>query len=582
MSEIANDRSVGIAGGQGDSGVLGVTADDQPDLVPARMLNEFAYCPRLAYMEWVQGEFEQSVDTLEGKLQHRRVDASGGPILVPPQDEDEAAQPETVHARSVLLSSQQAGIIARIDIVETEGASATPVDYKHGQAPRPGHVPWEPERVQLCAQALILRENGYRCETGILYYVASRTRVPVVIDDELVARTTSLVRELRQTFARGGIPPALVDSPKCPRCSLVGICLPDEVNALAVRTERRPETRRLVPARDDALPVYVQEQGASVGKSGDRLLIRAGQKELQSVRLIDVSQLCVFGNVQISTQALRELCSREIPVCYYTFGGWFTAITHGMTHKNVELRRRQYEAARDPETSLALARVFIQGKIKNSRTMLRRNHSGLGAAVLREMSRLAQRAVLADSPETLLGTEGAAARAYFANFAGMLKTGDPMTFDFQSRNRRPPRDPVNALLSFAYALLTKELTIVVMAVGFDPYLGFFHQPRYGRPALALDLVEEFRPLLADSVVLGALNNGEIRSDDFVGAAGAVALTPRGRRKFLASYERRLDTLITHPVFGYAISYRRVLEVQARLLGRYLTGEITSYPAFLTR
>lgn len=205
--------------------------------------------------------------------------------------------------------------------------------------------------------------------------------------------------------------------------------------------------------------------------------------------------------------------------------------------------------------------------------------------LLQELTGLAQRVREVHSAESLLGMEGTAARLYFSQFSRMLKSRTPegaLAFDFQGRNRRPPRDPVNALLSFAYALLAKDFTVTLQAVGFDPYLGFYHTPRYGRPALALDLMEEFRPIVADSVVISVINNGEITGADCVRRAGAVALTDAARRRFIEAYSRRMDTLVTHPVFGYSISYRRVLEVQARLLGRYLTGELAEYPQFLTR
>jgi len=192
-------------------------------------------------------------------------------------------------------------------------------------------------------------------------------------------------------------------------------------------------------------------------------------------------------------------------------------------------------------------------------------------------------AAQAQSLEELLGIEGTAARRYFSEFRGMLKTdGASPDFDFDGRNRRPPKDPVNALLSLAYAMLAREWTVTLHAVGLDPFLGFYHQPRYGRPALALDVMEEFRPLIADSVVLTAINNGEVRSEDFIRRMGSVALTPEGRRRFIETYERRMSQEITHPVFGYQVSYRRILEVQARLLGRYLCGEIPEYPSFTTR
>ena len=156
------------------------------------------------------------------------------------------------------------------------------------------------------------------------------------------------------------------------------------------------------------------------------------------------------------------------------------------------------------------------------------------------------------------------------------------TFDFELRNRRPPRDPVNALLSFAYSLLARDLTIVCHAVGFDPFIGFYHQPRFGRPALALDLMEGFRPLVADSSVLTAINTRMVSPDDFLRAGDAVGLSRKGRSAFIRAYEQRMDQLVTHPIFGYRISYRRVLEVQARLLARYVTGEIPRYPGFETR
>lgn len=184
----------------------------------------------------------------------------------------------------------------------------------------------------------------------------------------------------------------------------------------------------------------------------------------------------------------------------------------------------------------------------------------------------------------LLGVEGLAAARYFGSFSSMLSRGDDesIKFQFDKRNRRPPADPINALLSYAYSLLVRTWTVVLTAVGFDPYRGFYHQPRYGRPALALDMMEPFRPLLADSSVIQAINNGEVRPTDFISAAGSVALTDNGRKRFIATFERRLAQEITHPLFGYRLSYRRLLELQARLLARHLLGELAENPNFTTR
>lgn len=178
--------------------------------------------------------------------------------------------------------------------------------------------------------------------------------------------------------------------------------------------------------------------------------------------------------------------------------------------------------------------------------------------------------------EELLGVEGSGAARYFGNFSSLLKADEPGAFAFPERSRRPPRDPVNALLSFAYSMLSREWLAVLSAVGLDAYRGFYHQQRFARPALALDLMEPFRPLVADSAAITAINNGEVGAADFVHAAGGCALADRGRRSFIAAFERRMATEITHPLFGYAASYRRLLEVQARLLIRWLAGEIPEY------
>jgi CRISP-associated protein Cas1 len=565
------------------------------DQIPARMLNEFAYCPRLYYLEYVQQEWAHSADTLDGRYVHRRVDQEQGSLPAASDLNDQAK----LHSRSVLIGSDRLGAVARIDLIETDGGKAIPIDYKRGSPPDIAEGAWEPERVQICLQGLLLRENGYECDYGMLYFAASQARVTVEFTEELVARTLALLDEARRVASSGAIPPPLVDSPKCPRCSLVGICLPDEINLLRatasvesqapqlmqISPRVTSEPRRLVAARDDRLAVYVQGQGFSVGLKGETLEIRDKGKVVDETRLLDTAQLNLFGNVQLSAQALRELAARDIAVMHLSYGGWLAAVTTPPPHKNIELRRRQFQSAADQGLCLRLARAFVSGKIRNARTLLRRNARELPDGMLRRLAEARRRAERAVMIEQLLGIEGTAAREYFAQFARMFKPSehaDAPAFEFESRNRRPPLDPVNALLSFLYAMLVKDMLATLIGVGFDPYLGFYHQPRYGRPALALDLMEEFRPLVADSVAVGMINNGELRRSDFIARAGAVALTDSGRRRVIEAYERRMDTLVTHPKFGYAISYRRIFEVQARLLSRFLMGEIAAYPPFCTR
>ena len=575
-----------------------------PDLVPARMINEFSYCPRLCYLEWVQAEFAASADTLDGEYKHRRVNRGQGGLPEAGTTAGEAsAELSRLHATSVQLSAPVLGLIAVIDLVESVQAAAdgapadavVPVEYKRGAVPENAERSWEPERVQLCTAGLILRENGYRCEKGVIYYIASKTRVEIAFDDALVARTLDLVRQMKAMAVGGRIPPPLVDSPKCPRCSLVGICLPDETRLLQPTVNGKPadiepRMRTIIPTASDHLSLYVQEPRAYVGKKGDVLEVRSGppeRKVLAEHPLRDISQVVLMGDVQISTQTVQALCELGVPVVYLSWGGWFYGMTQGLLSKNVELRIAQFQKAADATWALKLARQIVCGKIENQRTLLRRNAEGVTDLTLNSLSSAMNHAHHAPDLPTLLGIEGNAAHLYFSSFSSLLKpraaggAGD-FVLDFNNRNRRPPVDPVNALLSYAYALLTKESTVACWSVGLDPYMGFYHQPKFGKPALSLDLMEEFRPLIADSVVVTAINTGVVGPGDFVRRGGAVALLPEGRKRFLQAYERRMESEITHPIFGYRMSYRRVLEVQVRLVSRLLLGEIADYAAFTTR
>lgn len=555
------------------------TSSPLPDLIPVRMVNEYVYCPRLAYLEWIQGEWDDNADTVGGRYAHRRVDAE--PARDVPEAREAAGRELT--ARSLMLSSESLGVIARMDLLELDGERATPVDYKRGRVPDVPGQAYDPERVQLCLQGLILRDHGYRCEGGVLYYVESRTRVEVAFDAELEELTRRAVDGLAGLARGGRMPAPLVDSPKCVRCSLAGICLPDEINRLS-HPEPEGRVRRLVAVRDERLALHVQEQGAMVGKSGDRLVVSLKGEKLQEVRLMDVAQVSLFGRIQLTTQALQELCQREIPVAFLSQGGWFYGITEGLGHKNVEVRMAQHRLA-DAGATLPIAGAIVSGKVLNQRTLLRRNLAEPDRRLIGRLALHARQARHAQVVESLLGIEGTAAQQYFGAFGGLFRgTGAwaAQVFAEAGRNRRPPRDEVNAVLSFLYAMLVRECAVAARAVGFDVYRGVYHAPKYGRPALALDLAEEFRPLIADSVCVTLFNQGELSAGDFVKRARGVALTPAGRRAVIAGLERRLGATVTHPVFGYTVSYRRVIELQARLLRAVMLGEIPAYRPLMTR
>ena len=546
-----------------------MTLLELPELIPARMLNEYAFCPRLFFLEWVDQLWADSADTAEGDWQHRRVDAGGGAAPLP-------AEGELKQARSVELASERLGITAKLDLLEADGSGVVPVDTKKGR-PKPGGGPWEADAIQLCAQVLLLREHGYTVERGEIFYAATRQRVPVHITLDLVEETMRTVVAARDIATSLAPPPPLRSSPKCGRCSLAGICLPDEVNILAGREQSRP--RRLIAAAPDAHPLYVTEQGAMIGIDGAQVVVSKFREELVSVRLIDVLHVAIFGNVQVSAQCMRALFERGISVFHFTYGGWLAGVSTGLPGKNVMLRIRQAGAA--ARGDLSAPRRMIQGKIRNGRVLLRRNGESLDRVVA-QLAGLAEQAGNVADHATLLGIEGAAARLYFQAFPSLLRSeGLPGPAFTGLRNRRPPTDAVNCLLSFCYALLAKEMLAACLIVGFDPYLGLLHRPRFGQ-ALALDLAEEFRPLLADSCVLTLVNNREVGASDFVIRAGAVSLTADGRRKVIRAWERRMNTTVLHPVFGYSVTYRRAVELQARILAAHLVGELADYEPLVTR
>jgi CRISPR-associated protein Cas1 len=573
------------------------------------MVNEFVYCPRLFFYEWVDGLFRDSADTVEGRAQHARVDEKTTAFPASEELKDE----EKIHARSLTLTSERLRVIAKLDLVEAVGGVATPVDYKHG---RPSEGPngmeaWPADRVQLALQGAVLRENGYESEEGVGYYRRTKQRVRVTFDEAVMREADEAVASAWQLARYGNIPAPLVDSPKCPGCSMAGICLPDETALLRIGAEdvdreqmelfteefggRKPpgrEVRRLVTPRVEKRPLYLNTPGLRVGKSGEVLQVKDKEKLVQEVRIHEISQVNLMGNIQLTTQAIQTLLELDIPICFFSMGGWFHGIATGMNTKNVFLRQRQFRLADGEWFAIGLARQLVAGKIRNQRVMLQRNHVEAKGAVLLELKQWAERAERAESLESLLGIEGNAARIYFGEFSGMIKPdddegretgrGSEFKFDFEGRNRRPPKDPVNALLSLAYSVLARDVTVACYSVGFDPLMGFYHQPRFGRPALALDLMEPFRPLIADSAVLTAINTGMVRQSDFVKAGPAMALTAGGRKGFFRAYELRMDSLVTHPLFGYRVSYRRLLEIQARLLARVMEGEIAEYPVFVTR
>lgn len=593
-----------------DAGVTTHDETEEQPLLPVRRLHNFIYCPRLCYLQWVENLFVENADTAAGEAAHRKVDQ--------PSEYDEEKRealsqeiPEGARLRSLHLTSEALRLTGIVDLVEGGEDGGRIVDYKRGSARRAENgerVAKEYDTIQVAAHALLLEESGVRIQQASIYYAADRRHVPVELTEALFEQTRRAIEDARAVGQSGRMPPPLVNDIRCHYCSAYSICLPNESawwaaqqeaarqadlqltlifgeNQEAEEPEAFDETDETMlpprPEHNDGEILVVQTYGCQVGQRGGEFVVTQKKDVLRKLPIHQVRAIYLYGAVQMTAQAVQSCLELNIDVGYFSGAGRYLGALQGLPASGVDARVGQYDLFRKEYCQVRLAAECIRAKIRNQRVMLMRNGDP-SKATLKRLAVAADNAANGGSIEEIRGIEGGAASVYFAEFASMLKTDSKLAFDFKKRTRRPPRDPVNALLSLGYSVMAKELAGICYSVGLDPFFGFFHRPRYGRPALALDLMEEFRPLIADSVAISLINRGEVDDGDFISSTRGVSLNDRGRRRFWEAWFRRLDTEVTHPQFGYRMSYRRMMEVQARQLWRYVRGEAPRYYGFTTR
>ncbi|HBB30861.1 MAG TPA: type I-D CRISPR-associated endonuclease Cas1 [Cyanobacteria bacterium UBA8803] len=331
--------------------------------------------------------------------------------------------------------------------------------------------------------------------------------------------------------------------------------------------------------------VYITQEDAFIGKTDERLQVKANKKTLLDVPLIKVEGIVVLGRATVSPAVVWELLERHIPLSFITVTGKYLGRLEPEMTKNIFVRKAQWHAAGESERAIHSVRGFIRGKLKNYRnTLLRRQREfaqlNLQADITRLDGAIAPINTTA-SINSLRGLEGAGSAAYFGCFDRLMQGSE---FHFDARHRRPPTDPVNSLLSLGYALLRHDVQSAANIVGFDPYLGYLHVERYGRPSLALDLMEEFRPLIVDAIVLSVAHRRFLKPTDFISEpiSNAVSLTSEGLKVFLRLYEQKKQSQFKHPVLKRQCTYQEAFEIQARLLAKYLMGEIDKYPPLILR
>lgn len=328
---------------------------------------------------------------------------------------------------------------------------------------------------------------------------------------------------------------------------------------------------------------YITQQYTTLRKEDERLKLYRGKELLTDIPVFKVKQVVIFGEVTVTASTIRKLAENKITLCYLTEWGKFISRMEGDVSKNVIVRLKQYENHLDiGKGSVKFAQSFISGKIKNSRTVLMKsNRDGDKSAAFKEavdeLNRLEKRLKDEDNIDSIRGIEGRAAAVYFSVFTEMIK-GE---FTFETRNKRPPKDPINSMLSFGYVLLSNEMSSAISCVGLDPHIGFLHRLRYGRTSLALDMMEEFRALFVDRLVLSIVNNKILKKEDFEEILGEVKMSKKAIRKFLEAYEAKKYDEIYHPIFKYKATYQQCFQLQARLLSKALMEEIEYIP-FLIR
>jgi CRISPR-associated protein Cas1 len=524
-----------------------------PDALTIGLVAHYVFCPRRAWLEAV-GETTDTEQVAVGLAEHAVT--------------DDRARGRTRVDRRVDVVDQEHGYRGRCDTVERfDDGTVGIVEYKSTPVRRKAEVT-EPTRIQVVLQAVALEAMGESVRQAVVYFVEHRQRVPVKLTATARGQALGLVELTRTCLAADVAPVPLEDDPKCAKCSHVSVCLPDERTLAPVR-------RRIVVSDPDSQVVHLATPGSLASIRSGRLIVSKNHEQVASIPVERVQGVAVHGNVDLTGGLVRELLWRDLSIVWCTSGGRIVGYASSTRSPNGAARSRQREAAHAGR--LDLAREFVGAKITNQATLLRRN--GDAPAVVVHLRHLAKRSGGAHSLEELLGLEGEAAHAYFASFPTMLKTD---AVGLVSRARRPAEDPVGAALNYTYAILLGDCIKAVRACGLDPHEGFLHSSERNKPALALDLCEEFRAPVADSVVVRAFNNRELSRHDFLDRLGVASLTELGRKKLIAAYEQRVEGQFRHPTFGYQVTWRRAMEVQARLILGVLDGTQPLYLGVRTR
>lgn len=527
------------------------------DSLPISLVCHTVFCPRRTWLE-VNGEKTDTYQMQAGYTAHKRVDR--------PSD----SRPKEL--RSLVLNSQKLGVNGKADLVRVDGDKVRVVEYKATPLRR-APVVTHAQEVQLALQALCLREEGIDVESAAIRFVDHNQTVGVDLSDELLQRAVDYVEETRAIVVADRAPAPLIDDARCNSCSHISVCLPDERATLPVR-------RKIRPSEPAGQILHVTVPGSRVSLSRGRVRVSQKGEELANVALELVRGVVVHGNIDLSAALVRELLWRDHSVVWCSSTGRVYGWAQPADGPNGLSRARQHVLFQDG--FLRIAKEMIYAKLCNQATLLRRNAGQTEQA--QRLRALARQATSAENIYQLFGAEGEGASFYFSVFGELIKPRavEKYGFEWKGRVGRGAKDEINILLNYAYGMLTAECVRAIVACGLDPHAGVLHSSNRNKPALALDLMEEFRPLVADSAIIGMLNKLAFPLNGFHRSGVTMRISDEGRKAVIRSVESRLEEEFTHPVFGYKISWRRTIEVQARMILGVIDGSQPNYKGMVTR
>lgn len=520
--------------------------------VPISLVAHTLFCERRTWLESMGEKAPHSYAMKVGESDHRRT------------HEPSTSRPGRL--RAMEIADREHGYHGRIDTAEVLPSGALKLTEYKATPVRSRPRVTDATRIQLALQTIALEKVGYVVEEHSVFFSTHHRNKPVTIDESDRVAALKAVERTHEIVSASTAPAPLIDSPKCDYCSHASVCLPDERAQTAV-------VNRIIVPDPMGQVLHLSTYGARASIKAGRIVVQHQGEEVASIPVEQVNGVVVHGNVDLSAALQRELLWRDVPLVWCSSSGRVIGWARSAYSPNGSSRVEQHLAS--AEGRLGLAREFVSAKIANQATLLRRS-----TRVTPEVARLRdlQTEVL-DAPTLghVFGLEGAAAGIYFSCLDQLLNDNVRSQIGrYPGRTGRGASDPVNICLNYAYALLQAEVLRGVVSCGLDPHAGFLHSSNRNKPALVLDLMEEFRAPVADSVVVGALNNGEVAVKRFLKVGGTFRLDDASRKSLIAAFERRVQTEFTHPVFKYQMTWRRAMEVQARMVLGYLDGTQDRY------